>query len=78
MVDRVCEVFDIAPDQIQPPPGIPGMNTGLIQGIGTVGSLVVLMLDLERVIELEEVGPPMPVDADASITTNDPPQQEAA
>jgi len=36
IVDRVSEVLDIARDQIEPPPQLGGLNSGLIQAIGKV------------------------------------------
>lgn len=55
IVDRVSEVLDIARDQIEPPPRLGGLNTGLIQGIGKVGKAVVLLLDIDRALASEEV-----------------------
>lgn len=55
IVDRVSEVLDIARDQIEHPPQLGGLSTGLIQGIGKVGKEVVLLLDIDRAVASEEV-----------------------
>jgi len=50
IVDSVSEVMSIMPDDIQPPPEINGTSTKAIQGLGTVGERLVILLDIDAVM----------------------------
>lgn len=50
IVDSVSEVMSIMPDDIQPPPEINGVPTRSLQGLGTVGDRLVILLDIEAVM----------------------------
>lgn len=51
IVDRVCEVLDIAQDSIEPPPNFGSKtHTDFITGIGKIGDKVKILLDIERIL----------------------------
>lgn len=61
LVDRVSEVADIAPADIQAVPEVgPAARTEFLRGIGRTGSQLRLLLDLQRVLTL----PDLPLAAD--------------
>jgi purine-binding chemotaxis protein CheW len=56
IVDRVKEVVDIPENQIDPPPRThSGIETGYIQGMGKIGKQVTILLDLEKVLFVDEL-----------------------
>lgn len=56
IVDTVCEVLDIAGDQIEPPPDLgTGVDTSFILGMGKVGEAVKILLDIENVLTANEL-----------------------
>jgi purine-binding chemotaxis protein CheW len=59
MVDRVCEVQQIASEQIEPAPAFDSsVNTDFILGMGKVGNNLKILIDIDRVLtanETEEV-----------------------
>jgi purine-binding chemotaxis protein CheW len=56
VVDRVCEVQDIAADRIEEPPPLgAGVDTRFILGMGKVGEAVKILLDIDRVLGAGEV-----------------------
>ncbi|MEI8344762.1 MAG: chemotaxis protein CheW, partial [Candidatus Omnitrophota bacterium] len=51
VVDRVCEVVDIAQDNIEPPPNFGAkIQTEFITGIGKVGEKVKILLNIQKVL----------------------------
>jgi purine-binding chemotaxis protein CheW len=56
LVDSVQEVFDLEPDQIEPPPKI-GMRlkTEFIKGMGKKEEKFIIILDIDRVFSSEEL-----------------------
>lgn len=61
IVDEVCEVIDIAAEQIEPSPSLGGdVSMDMLLGIGKVASKVILLLDVQKVLSIEgTVGMPM-------------------
>lgn len=56
LVDAVNEVLEIAPTQIEPPPSFGGhIRTDFILGMGKVGSRFVILLDIGRVLSVDEL-----------------------
>ncbi|HAT09948.1 MAG TPA: chemotaxis protein CheW [Planctomycetes bacterium] len=56
VVDRVSEVRDIPPSQIEPPPQFGAIaDPGCITGVGKGGKHVVMLLDTDRVAGREEL-----------------------
>lgn len=59
IVDEVSEVVDVRESQIEPAPDFgPSVDTAFLQGVGKVGSKVVMLLDADRILprgELEAV-----------------------
>jgi purine-binding chemotaxis protein CheW len=56
VVDRVSEVRDIPPSQIEPPPQFgAAADLGCITGVGKGGKHVVMLLDTDRVAGREEL-----------------------
>ena len=72
ITDTVCEVLDIAGENIEPPPSMGrSVDTSFILGMGKVGESVKILLDIDRVLSTDEL-------ADvASATSGDAPQTEA-
>jgi purine-binding chemotaxis protein CheW len=57
IVDAVSEVLDIAPSDIQPPPTFgAGVRTDFISGMGRIKEKFVILLDINRVIAIDEIG----------------------
>ena len=56
LVDSVQEVFDLEPDQIEPPPQI-GMRwrTEFIRGMGKRDEMFIIILDIDRVFSSDEL-----------------------
>ncbi|MFH1744482.1 MAG: chemotaxis protein CheW [bacterium] len=57
VVDNVCEVVNVEPDQFETTPSFgPSVDTRFILGIGKLGERVVLLLDVDEVLSAEEIG----------------------
>ena len=57
MVDAVNEVLDIAPADIEPPPTFGArIRSDFIQGMGKVKSKFVILLDVNHVLSVDELG----------------------
>ncbi|MCA9242571.1 MAG: purine-binding chemotaxis protein CheW [Phycisphaerales bacterium] len=57
IVDTVQEVLDIADEQIEPPPPMSGaVDTRFILGMGKVKDDVKILLDIDKVLAVEELG----------------------
>ena len=55
LVDEVSEIMEIAPDMVQPPPALgEGLNTELIKGMGRVGELFIVLLDVDHILSAAE------------------------
>ncbi len=55
IVDRVSEVLNILPDNIEPAPEFGGaVNTDFILGMGKIGKSVKILLDIDKVLTREE------------------------
>ena len=56
IVDTVCEVLDVAKENIEPPPSLGGaVDTSFILGMGKVGEAVKILLDIDRVLTVGEL-----------------------
>ena len=56
VVDAVNEVLEIAPADIEPPPAFGAhIRTDFIQGMGKVGGKFVILLDIGRVLSVDDV-----------------------
>lgn len=56
MVDAVNEVLDIAPEEIEPAPSFGAkIRTDFIRGMGKVDGRFVIILDVDRVLSLDEI-----------------------
>jgi len=56
ITDTVCEVLDIAGENIEPPPSMGGaMDTSFILGMGKVGDAVKILLDIDKVLAGDEL-----------------------
>ena len=56
VVDRVSEVRNIPPDSIEPPPALGHrLDTAFITGVGKVGTQVVILLDVDKVLDPNEL-----------------------
>jgi len=56
LVDAVSEVLEIAPADIEPPPAFGAhIRTDFIQGMGKVGGTFVILLDIGRVLSVDEL-----------------------
>ncbi len=57
IVDEVSEVLSIAADSIEPPPSFGGgmEETNFITGMGKLVDKVVILLDIDRVLDAEEM-----------------------
>ena len=56
VVDQVNEVVEILPGQIEPPPGFGArIRSDFMVGMGKVGERFVILLDMNRVLSLEEI-----------------------
>jgi len=55
IVDNVTEVIRLQEEQIEPPPGIvAGIGREYLQGVGKVENRLVVLLELDRILNLEE------------------------
>ena len=56
IVDAVSEVLEIRQDQIEPPPAFGAkIRTDFIQGMGKVGNKFVIILNVDRVLSLDDL-----------------------
>ena len=56
LADSVREVFDLNPDQIEPPPSIgTKLNTDFIKGMGKQGEHFIIVLDIDKVFSADEL-----------------------
>lgn len=56
IIDAVKEVLDIHADQIEPPPAMGGdIEAQFIIGMGKIGDSVKILLDIDKVLSLEEL-----------------------
>lgn len=56
LVDEVSEVVDIVAGQIEPAPTFgSSVNTAFILAMGKIGARVVIMLDVDKVLTIEEI-----------------------
>jgi purine-binding chemotaxis protein CheW len=56
IVDEVSEVLDITQDQLEPSPSFgSAVDTDFILGIGKIGQKVVMLLDLDKVLNGDDV-----------------------
>jgi len=56
VVDRVSEVLNITAEQIEPPPAFgTSVDTGFILGMAKVGQAVKILLDIDKVLAVQEV-----------------------
>ena len=56
VVDAVSEVLEIAPADIEPPPAFgANIRSDFIQGMGKVGGRFVILLDIGRVLSVDEL-----------------------
>ncbi len=56
IVDTVSEVLDIKEGEIEPPPSFgQKVDVGFILGIGKVNEKVIILLDVDKVLSLEEL-----------------------
>lgn len=59
LVDEVSEVVQIAQSQIEPAHGLgTQVNTASLLGLGKAGGRVVILLDVDKVLSLDEMEPP--------------------
>jgi len=57
MADSVQEVLDLEPGQIEPPPRIgTKLNTDFIKGMGKRDEQFIMILDIDKVFSVEELG----------------------
>jgi len=56
IVDAVSEVLRISADTVEPTPRIGAVEREYISGVGKLESRLLLMLDLERLMNQEEIG----------------------
>jgi purine-binding chemotaxis protein CheW len=56
MVDAVSEVLEIAADEIEPPPTFGArIRTDFIDGMGKVGGRFVILLNIDKILSIEEI-----------------------
>jgi len=74
MVDAVSEVLEIASTDIEPPPAFGAkIRTDFISGMGKVNGKFVILLNIDRVLSVEEIAMLSNVDgatAEAATPTN--------
>ena len=67
MVDAVSEVLDIPAGEIEPPPAFGArIRADFIQGMGKVGGRFVILLDIDRVLSVDEIAALAGVAADGT------------
>jgi len=56
LVDSVQEVFELEPEEIEPPPKIgTGLNTEFIKGMGKKEDKFIIILDIDKLFSLQEL-----------------------
>lgn len=56
LVDSVQEVFDLGPERVEPPPKFgTRFKTEFIKGLGKRDDQLIIMLDIDKVIESEDI-----------------------
>jgi len=56
MVDAVSEVLEIASHEIEPPPAFGAkIRTDFISGMGKIADKFVIILDVDKVLSVEEI-----------------------
>ncbi|MCH4888745.1 chemotaxis protein CheW [Acidaminobacter sp. JC074] len=55
LVDASSEVLQIEPDEIEPAPKVTGADDEYVSEIGKVDGRIIMIIDLERLLELEEI-----------------------
>ena len=57
VVDSVSDVVTLTPDQIKPAPDMgASVSTEYLQGLGTVGERMLILLDIDKLLGSEEMG----------------------
>jgi purine-binding chemotaxis protein CheW len=57
VVDSVSDVVTLTPDQVKPAPDLgASVATEFLQGLGTVGERMLILLDIDRLLGSEEMG----------------------
>jgi purine-binding chemotaxis protein CheW len=57
VVDSVSDVVTLTPDQIKPAPDLgASVSSDYLQGLGTVGERMLILLDIDRLLGSEEMG----------------------
>lgn len=57
VVDSVSDVVTLTPDQIKPAPDLgASVNGDYLQGLGTVGERMLILLDIDKLLSSEEMG----------------------
>jgi purine-binding chemotaxis protein CheW len=71
LADSVQEVFELADDQIEPPPSIgTRLDTEFITGMGKQGELFTIILDIDKVFSVDELN--LFTDTNANTSTDEP------
>ena len=50
LVDRVHEVLTLSPEQVAPPPELPGARSELLEGVGREDDRLLFIVDLRRLL----------------------------
>lgn len=58
VIDGVSDVLTLGPEQIKPAPVPGGMNTDYIRGLGSVENRMLILIDIEKLIDTEELTVP--------------------
>ena len=57
VVDSVSDVVTLTPDQIKPAPDLgAGVSGEYLQGLGTVGERMLILLDIDKLLSSEDMG----------------------
>jgi purine-binding chemotaxis protein CheW len=57
VVDSVSDVVTLAPDQIRPAPAMgTSVDTSYLQGIGTIGERMLILVDIDKLMRSDEIG----------------------
>jgi purine-binding chemotaxis protein CheW len=57
VVDSVSDVVTLNPDQVKPAPDLgANVSTEFLQGLGTIGERMLILLDLDKLLGSEEMG----------------------
>jgi purine-binding chemotaxis protein CheW len=68
LVDSVQEVFELEPDHIEPPPKIGvGLKTEFIKGMGKKDEKFIIILDIERLLSLQELSSVTGIEPEAGL-----------